>query len=185
MTYFVTYQCHIKNGRNEMVHEQRLSAFENFIYFNSHKCFISNYGHSPISFKALEDTYGQWYFIVLELNEKLKVFYLKGSREKFKKRVDELLNVFLYYYYSDIPKLLMLGYIPSLFSIDFSSNQLGDALRIDFLKHGQMSYDTGENLIGNLYTSFRLKLNEYSRSRYLDFDYSKWILRKRKLTFKQ
>lgn len=184
MMHFVTYQCHIKNGRDEMVYSLP-SAFENFLSFYSHRCFISDYGHSPISFKSLEDAYGQWYFIVLELNEKLKAFYLKGSKAKFEKRADELLIAFSYYNYRDIPKPLTLGYVPSLFSIDFSSNQLGDALRIDFLKHGQLSYDTDENLIGNLYIAPQcLKLNEYSRSRYLDFDYSKWILRERKRIFK-
>ena len=167
-----------------MVYRQP-SAFENFLSFHSHECIISDYGHSPISFKSLEEVYGQWYFIVFELKEKIKVFYLKGSKEKFERRIDELLVVQSYYYYNDYPKPLSIGWIPALFTMDFSDNELIDAIRIDFLKHGQRAYETGDNLIGNLYIAPRFfKSNEYSRSRYLDFDYSKWILKNRKKSSK-
>lgn len=169
-----------------MVTDAIMTRFEEFLKIHGQECYISDYGFSPISFKNLDRIYGNWFFAVLELKERLKAFYLRGSKEKFERRVNELMNVLDCHIGNSTPKILAIGWIPSLFTIDFSNNSLADAIRIDFLKYGQFAYETGSNLIGNLYIAPRFfQINEYSHSQYLDFDFSKWIMRERKHSSRQ
>ena len=172
--------------------EKSYSELEEFLRLHGKECFMYDYGHSPVSFQTLENIYGRWYFVILQRNEKLKPFYLCGSKNHFRKRANDLAanlynrGDYVIYRGDDnaLPIIWTMGYVPSLFTVDLSNDELANAIRLDFIRHGQFAYETGDNLIGKLYMTngMRFIKSEYSRSRYLDFDLTKWILKNRKMS---
>lgn len=169
-----------------------LARFHEFLKFRSDECFVLDYGHGVVPFNSLCSIYGNTYFVVLETNQKLKVFYFRGSRDAFEERCELLMRTLSEHYYNitcRFPGLRVwsLGYVPALLTVDFSENELADAIRIDFFKHGFKAYDTGENLIGEICNKDLVSLNlfAFGKARYLDFNFTKWLLRERKKILRQ
>ena len=160
-----------------------------FLKLAEDRCFIRDYGYAPIPFKSLQALYGNTYFIAIETMTRLglKVFYFKGSLLAFKKRCEELfaqISKSSEQYLkitSKFPgiRIFSIGYVPALFSVDFSKDEFADAIRKDFLKYGHAAYDTGENLLGKIYNHgySSINLNEFNRARTLDFDFFTFVLK--------
>ena len=168
--------------------ENTLVRFNEFLKFRGDECFVLDYGHGVLPFKTLCSIYGDRYFVVLESNQKLKVFYFNGSRPKFEKRCELLMETISIKYFTinaQCPNLRVwtLGYVPALLTKDFSESELYDALRKDFFKYGHKAYDTGDNLLGEICNADLSSFNcsAYNKARFLDIDFSKWILRQRKM----
>ena len=169
-----------------------LLRFHEFLKFRGDDCFVLDYGHSPVPFKTLCSIYGNMYFVALESNQKLKIFYFRGTRDAFEERCELLLHTISEGYYNITMKcpglrLWLLGYVPALLTADFSDNELADAIRIDFFKHGHKAYDTGENLLGNVCNKNLVSFNciAFNESRFLDFDFTRWLMRERKKILKE
>lgn len=169
-----------------------LLRFHEFLKLRENDCFVTDYGYSPIPFNSLCSIYGNMYFVALESNQKLKIFYFRGTRDAFENRCELLLHVITRGYYNITMKcpglrLWLLGYVPALLTADFSDNELADAIRIDFFKHGHKAYDTGENLLGNVCNKNLVSFNcqAFNESRFLDFDLTRWLMRERKKILKE
>ncbi len=166
--------------------------FNEFLMFNKDHCYIYDYKKGVVDFKSLERIYGNLYFTAIESDQKIKVFYYKGSKESYKERIEKLLDKIVAQYFrinQECPglRVFSLGYVPSLFTVDFSKDDFADAVRNDFLKYGCYAYDENENLLGKIYNKGLSSFNvdEFKQARFLSFDFSKWIMKERKKAWKQ
>lgn len=165
-----------------------LSRFEEFLRFRGSECYITDYRHGAVPFETLDKIYKNWCFVLFESVERTKVFYFKGSRERFRIRCEQLLCTISAQYYritQECPGLRVwtIGYVPALMTVDLSKDALANAIRNDFLKFGHKSYDTGENVLGEVCNKRNyFDVSAFKHGRYLDFDFSKWLLKKRKQT---
>jgi len=152
---------------------------------------MRDYGFGPLSFASLEEQYGNWYFIVLESNEKLKIFYFNGSLEKFQRHCNQLIMSVVeqsYRLIHECPRLgvISIGYVPSLFTVNMSNDSFADSIRKDFLKHGIKSYETGSNVLGRICNNRDyFNIYEFRGARYLSFDYSAYLLKQAKCRFER
>lgn len=171
-----------------------MTRFQEFLQSRESECYIKDYGHGVLSFDVLKEIYSKWYFVVLEMEsiQRLKVLYFRGSKERFENRCNMFLKVVNNDYYrltlqACRLKLWLVGWAPALLSVDMLTDKIANAIRIDFIKFGCRSYDTGDNLLGNVCNEKMSKINvkEIKKARYLDFDFSKWIMKQREKILKQ
>ena len=170
-----------------------MSMLDSFLEENEEACYIKDYGHGVLPFKRLVSIYGNWYFVVIEMTGfvRLETFYFRGSLDAFKKRCENTLTAISNEYFSIFDelrsglKVFSVGYVPALFTVDFSKDEIADAIRRDFVKHGFASYDTGYNLLekicqgDNYFVCAEFNCAEFKRAKNLDFDYFTWCLKHR------
>lgn len=167
------------------------SRFQTFLSYNTGSCYIRDYGCGVLPYNSLCSIYGNSYFVVFECGERLKVFYFKGSKEKFERRCEDLFNVLneqCFRISKTCPhlKVWSIGYVPALLTVDITGDGFTDAIRTDFFKYGFKAYETGNNVLGNICNSCScFNVAEYKRARFLNFDFPKWLMKVRKEIMKK
>lgn len=166
------------------------TEFEQFLKFHECDSYIRDYGHGVISYSALDEVYSLWCFVAVEQLERMKMFYFNGTNNAFEKRVSYLLSALTYTYdrmmhaSKSRPRVWSVGYIPCLFTVDFSKDPLANAIRSDFFKHDKRWISETNDLDGLVVNSQQISLPYFNKSRQLDFDFSKWLLKRKKAASK-